>query len=89
MKKAELKAIAERYEMGIIREEITNEGVGLYLVTAEDIPELDALANIPPFERNPSPWAVTATKEYSPRGDIHTYRVYCPTSWFDLWGWKD
>lgn len=89
MKKADLKAIADRYEMGIIREEITNEGVGLYLVTAEDIPELDGLANIPPFERNPSSWAVTATKEYSPCDNSHTYRVYCPKSWFDLWGWKD
>lgn len=40
-KKAELKAIADRYEMGIIRQEITGSGVGLYLVTEKDIPELD------------------------------------------------
>lgn len=45
MKKAELKAIADRYEMGIIREEITGEGIGLYLVTEKDIPELDTLAS--------------------------------------------
>lgn len=87
MKKAELKAIAERYGMGIIREEITSKGVGLYLVTEEDIPELDALANIPPFDAGPG--TVIATKEYSPCDSPHTYRVYCPTSWLDLWGWKD
>lgn len=51
MKKAELKAIADHYEMGIIREEITGEGIGLYLVTEKDIPELDTLANNSPFEK--------------------------------------
>lgn len=38
MKKAELKAIAERYGMGILREEITDKAIGLYLETEEDIP---------------------------------------------------
>lgn len=86
MKKAELKAIADRYEMGIIREEITGEGIGLYLVTEEDIPELDTLASISPFEK---PENVITTKEYSPCDNTHTYRVYCPANWFDLWGWRD
>lgn len=86
MKKAELKAIADRYEMGIIREEITGEGIGLYLVTEKDIPELDTLANTSPFEK---PENVIATKEYSPCDNTHTYRVYCPANWFDLWGWAE
>ena len=85
MKKAELKAIADRYEMGIIRQEITGLGVGLYLVTEEDIPELDTLANLT-FEEFKG---VTATKEYSPCNNTHTYRVYCPANWFDLWGWAE
>lgn len=87
MKKAELKDVATRYGMGIIREEVTSKGVGLFLVTAEDIPELDALANTPPFSA--APGAVVTTKEYSPCDNAHTYRVYCPTSWLDLWGWAD
>ncbi len=87
MKKAELKDVATRYGMGIIREEVTSKGVGLFLVTAEDIPELDALANTPPFSA--APGAVVATKEYSPCDSTHTYRVYCPSNWFDLWGWAD
>lgn len=86
MKKAELKAIADRYEMGIIRQEITGLGVGLYLATEENIPELDTLANNPPFEKFEG---VIATKEYSPCDNTHTYRVYCPANWFDLWGWRD
>lgn len=86
MKKAELKAIADRYGMGIIRQEITGLGVGLYLVTAEDIPELDTLANNPPFEKFEG---VIAIKEYSPCDNTHTYRVYCPANWFDLWGWAE
>ncbi len=86
MKKAELKAIADRYEMSIIREKITGLGVGLYLVTEEDIPELDALANKAPFEKFEG---IMVTKEYCPFASIHTYRVYCPANWFDLWGWAE
>lgn len=86
MKKAEMKAIADRYGMGIIRQEITGLGVGLYLATKEDIPELDALANKPPFDKFEG---VIATKEYSGYDNAHTYRVYCPANWFDLWGWAE
>ena len=75
MKKAELKEIADRYGMGIIRQEITGLGVGLYLVTEEDIPELDTLADKPPFEKFEG---VVATKEYSPCDNTHTYRVTAP-----------
>lgn len=86
MKKAEMKAIADRYGMGIIREKITGLGVGLYLVTEEDIPELDALANKAPFEKFEG---IMVTKEYCLFASIHTYRVYCPANWFDLWGWAE
>lgn len=86
MKKVELKAIADRYKMNIIREKITGLGVGLYLVTDEDIPELDVLANKMPFERFEG---IMVTKEYSFCANFHTYRVYCPANWFDLWGWAE
>lgn len=86
MKKAEMKAIADRYGMGIIREKITGLGVGLYLVTEEDISELDALANKAPLEKFEG---IMVTKEYCPFASIHTYRVYCPANWFDLWGWAE
>lgn len=86
MKKAELKAIADRYKMGIIREKITGAGVGLYLVTEEDVPELDKLANKTPFEKFER---IIVTREYSPCDNTRTYRVYCPANWFDLWGWAE
>lgn len=86
MKKAELKAIANRHEMSIIREKITGVGVGLYLVTEEDIPELDTLANKAPVEKFEG---IFVTKEYSPYDSTHTYRVYCPANWFDLRGWAE
>lgn len=72
MKKAELKAIADRYEMGIIREKITGAGVGLYLVTEKDIPELDPLANKTPFEKFEG---IIVTKEYSPCDNTHLPRI--------------
>lgn len=86
MKKAELKAIADRYGMGIIREKITGAGVGLYLVTEKDIPELDTLVSKTPLEKFEG---IMVTKEYSPCDNTHIYRVYCPTNWFDLWGWAE
>lgn len=86
MKKAELKAIADRYGMDIIRQEITGLGVGLYLTTEKDIPELEPLGNKTPFEKFEG---IIVTKEYSPCDNTHTYRVYCPSNWFDLWGWAE
>lgn len=86
MKKAELKEIADRYGMGIIRQEITGLGVGLYLTTEKDIPELDTLANKTPFEKFEG---IMVTKEYSPCDNTYTYCVYCPVNWFDLRGWAD
>ena len=87
MKKNELKAIAEKYGMEIMRNPITREAWGLKLETAENIPELDALAGDPwHFEQ------VAVTKEYGVFYEVngtHLYTVYCPTDWFDLWGWVD
>ena len=86
MKKAELKAIADRYGMGIIRHKITGLGIGLYLVTEKDIPELDTRANKTPLEKFDG---ILVTKEYSPCDNTRTYHVYCPANWFDLWGWAE
>lgn len=86
MKKAELRAIADRYGMEILRNPITNEAWGLMLDTVEDIPELDALAS--------DIWSedcVAVTKEYgmfASQGS-HLYKVACPVEWFGLWGWRD
>ena len=82
MKKSDLKAIADRYSMGVLREEITDKAIGLYLETEEDIPDLDELLN--PQSPHES---VVATKLAA--GGTNLYHVYCPTSWFDLGGWKD
>ena len=80
MKKAELMEIASRYEMDFIRNNITNEGVGVWKRSAELIPELDAIV-----EANQLP--VTGERLADPEG--YTYRIFCPSNWIDLWGWKD
>ena len=85
MKKEELKAIAEKHDMKIVRNPITNEAWELKLETTDNIPELDAL-NV----KNPI-GPVTVTKEYGAYEAVngtHLYTVYCPTNWFDLWGWR-
>ena len=87
MTKIELKAIAEKYGMEIMRNPITREAWGLKLETTENILELDALGSDPfHFEQ------VAVTKEYGVLYEVngtHLYTVYCPTDWFDLWGWVD
>lgn len=85
MKKEELKAIAEKHGMEIVRNPITSEAWGLKLETVEDIPELDALSE------NNQLGSVTVTKEYGAYEAVngtHLYTVYCPANWFDLWGWR-
>lgn len=42
--KATLMALAEKYHMEFLRHYITDEGHGVYCVSDERIPELDALA---------------------------------------------
>lgn len=50
--------------------------------SAELIPELDAFAD------NVSANAATACLRTC-EGVNYLYRIYCPESWFDLWGWAD
>lgn len=82
MTKDQVKAISEEYKFQIIRQHITNEGIGIWKDIKNEIPELDTLIDSNQYHR------ITATKEYMPNGMIR-YKVYCPKSWFDLWGWTD
>lgn len=79
MKKSELKAIADKYNMQILRNPITQEAHGLTVDSEEEIPELDELAER--IEYNP----VQVIRTYDIR---YHYTIEAPTSWFDLWGWK-
>ena len=84
MTKNELKALSEKYGMEIMRDPITNQAWGLSLETALDIPEVDALCDSDTYH------TVSATKAYGAYEAVsgtHYYTVYCPKSWFDLWGW--
>lgn len=83
MKRAEAKALASKYGMRILREPITHEAWGLYLESSECIKELDALAN-----QEINPCAMVADYSCEEIGVV-TYKLICPTSWFDLWGWVD
>lgn len=79
MTKTELRLTAEKYGMEFIRENVTQEGVGVWCVSAELIPELDAVVDA---DKMP----VVGTRSYT--GDSYLYRIYCPKEWIDLWGWR-
>lgn len=61
---------------------VMENGTELEPETEEDIPELDELLN----PQSPHE-AVVATKLAADGTNL--YHVYCPTSWLDLWGWRD
>ncbi len=82
MTKTEAKALQAKYNMEILRNPITSEAWALGLSSQKYIPELDDLAATSPDSL--CPCAVTA--DYSSPGYTY-YRVICPTSWFDLYGW--
>lgn len=83
MKKKELRALAERYGMEILRNPVTSEAFGVMVDSEDLIPELDALAE----SRKPlTPCA--ATRELV-AGTTYRYKIVTTPAWFDLWGWAE
>lgn len=83
MKRAEAKALAKKYGMRILRAPVTGEAWALYLEAPEYIDELDALAN-----QKIDPCIMQADYSCNDVGLV-TYKLVCPTNWFDLFGWAD
>lgn len=85
--KATAMELAERYNMEILRHPITREAWGIMCETNEPIPELDE------YEANPPEYMAALSCGVVERvcfaDDDIRYTIYCPTSWFDLWGWRD
>ena len=81
MTKAKAKELQEKYKMEILRHDITKQAEGLQVMSKELIPELDALA-----ESNEHGWNYTCIRERFV--DRYRYRLFLPTDWIDLWGWK-
>lgn len=82
MTKDELKTLQERYNMEFIRDSVTREGSGIFLVSDQLIPELDAIVE---NEEAPHPGMVAGTRELLV--NKYHYKIYCPKTWIDLWGW--
>ena len=85
MKKSELKAIADKYNMEIARNPVTQEFTCLFKKTKNLIPELDEIADRIGFPMSDN---VEGVRELGIDG-IYRYRIYPPKNWFDLWGWTD
>lgn len=79
MKKNEVKALAEKYNMDFLKsDEITMQNIGVWCESHDLIPELDAL-----IDKDAWPCVVDRVLLL----DSYYYRVYCPTDWIDLCGW--
>ena len=81
MTRNEAKELQSKYGMEILRNPITGEAWGLYLVSASCIKELGDLANADIL-----PCAMEACY-HTP--DYITYTLACPKKWFDRCGWAD
>ncbi len=81
--KATLMALAEKYHMEFLRHYITDEGYGVYCVSDERIPELDALAADNEWG---DAWIFDWLNWTSPP---YMYRIICPKNWINLWGWVE
>lgn len=79
--KAATMELAEKYSMEIIRNPITSEAWGVTVESDEPIPELDKYADAIMENEH------TAVERVN-LGGTYRYTITCPTSWFDLWGWR-
>ena len=80
MTKKEAKELAKKYNMEIVRNEITGEGLGAEIDSNEEIAELEEMIGKDIFPCRLEPF------RYGEYGV--TYRLYVPTDWIDLWGWR-
>ena len=84
MNKTTAKAFAEKYGMTILRHPITDEAWAVYVESDKLIPELDAYADAPADN-----WMGDNSAIVVRTYDVtYTYKIVCPTRWFDLWGWR-
>ena len=83
MKKAELKALAERYSMEIMRNPITDEAFGVMCESEDLIPELDEIADS--LDRMAP---CTGVRELI-AGTTYRYKIIATPAWFDRWGWAE
>lgn len=83
MTKKELIAIAEKYDMELIRNPITGEAWCYKLKTSDYIDELDKIADADSKEILPC----AATREDF-FGEWKIYTIIFPSDWANLWGMK-
>lgn len=86
MTRLEVKNLYEKHNMTILRNPVTSEAHAVMCETEVLIPELDALANTVDWH-NPAPGAIAVERQTF--GSVYRYTIHCPTTWFDLWGWKE
>lgn len=84
MNKATAKELSEKYGMQILRHPITNEAWAMSVESDELIPELDKYADAAPENYMGDNTAIVE-RTYA---GTYTYKIVCPTKWFDLWGWR-
>lgn len=84
MNKETAKMLSEKYRMEILRHPITSEAWAVSVESDELIPELDKYADAAPENYMGDNTAIVE-RTYA---GTYTYKIVCPTRWFDLWGWR-
>lgn len=84
MTKKEARALQEQNGMEIVRNEITHEAIGLQLKSEKPVAELETI-----MKADPETILPCVASDYSVPGIMYDYRIFCPSAWFDLYGWTD
>lgn len=84
MNKTTAMKLSEKFGIEILRNPITREAWAVAVESDELIPELDTYADAPV----PSAMGNNVAIVERTFAGTYTYKIICPTRWFDLWGWR-
>lgn len=84
MTQNEVKQYKEKYNMDVLQDQITNEFLGFFCDTDNEIPELDKLADnnfaSARFNSLESYPCIVVRELFC---NVYRYKIICPSNWFD------
>lgn len=81
MTKKEMKKLADRFHMDILRDPVTREATRLMVESRDRMPDLDIYAD--------DPESLDGVRRTWMGGVGWMYTIEIPHGWVDLWGWTE